>query len=272
MAHLRGMKRTLLTLCAALFSASAAFAQSNSDMIRGTLLPGWQQSDGSHVAGLALDLAPGWKTYWRAPGDAGIPPRFDWRGSRNLAAVSIQWPTPEVMDQNGMVSIGYPHDVVLPVVIRPKSAGDIRVKARVELGVCRDICIPAEITVTGTLPSGPGKRDPRIVAALVDQPLSADEAGVGHVTCSVRPSQGGVGLRAEIAMPSAGGREFTIVETNNPQLWVAEARTMRKGRKVIAETVVSHVDGRPFALDRSGLRITVLGRDHAVDIRGCSSQ
>lgn len=266
------MKRTLLTLCAALFGASAALAQSNSDMIRGTLLPGWQQSDGSHVAGLALDLAPGWKTYWRAPGDAGIPPRFDWRGSRNLGAVSVQWPTPEVMDQNGMVSIGYARDVVLPVVIRPRSPGDIRVTARVELGVCRDICIPAEITVTGTLPEGAGKRDPRIVAALVDQPLSAREAGVGRVTCAVRPTQHGMGVRAEIAMPSAGGQEFTIIETGNPQLWVAEAQTTRKGRKVIAETVVSHVDGTPFALDRSSLRITVLGRDHAVDIRGCSGQ
>lgn len=272
MAHLNGMKTALLTLCAALLCASAALAQSGGDTIRATLLPGWQQDDGSHVAGLALDLAPGWKTYWRAPGDAGIPPRFDWTGSRNLGAVQVLWPTPRVMDQGGMLSIGYPDDVVLPLVIRPRAAGDIRLRATIALGVCRDICIPAEITLTGTLPRGAGNRDPRIVAALVDQPLSADAAGVGRVTCAVRPTADGMRISAEIAMPSAGGSEFAIIETDNPRLWVAEARTTRKGRKVLAETEVSHVDGAPFALDRSRLRITVLGRDHAVEIRGCSGR
>lgn len=267
------MIRQFLTSFATLFALTAPVAmsaQSGSDVITGHLIPGWEQPDGSRIVGLSLDLAPGWKTYWRAPGDAGIPPRFDWRGSRNLGAIRVIWPTPKLMDQNGMLSVGYPHDVVLPLVIRPKSEGKaVTMKAEIELGVCKDICVPAKVRVSGQIPDGPGTRNPAIVAALVDQPMSASEARVGKVTCDVSPTRDGMQLRAEIRMPSAGAPEFAIVETSDPRLWVAEAETRRTGGALVAQTTISHVEGKPFALNRSDLRITVLGRDHAVDIRGC---
>lgn len=265
-----GMKRALLTLAACFLGlASPLFAQT--EVARAELLPGWRQADGSHVAGLLIDLKPGWKTYWRAPGEAGIPPRFDWSGSRNIQALQPVWPTPEVMDQNGMTSIGYPGDVVIPLRVNPANrSGDLRLSAQMELGVCKDICVPASIRFSGTLPER-GARDPRLVAALVDQPLAAAQAGVDRVTCKVQPMQGGLHLEARITMPPAGGREFVVVESANPGLWVAEAQTRRQGGILTAETDLVHVNGTGFALDRSGLRFTVLGRNHAVDIRGCSA-
>lgn len=269
------IKHVLSTLAAvaALSGATPVVAQSTADVISGHLIAGWEQPDGSRVAGLVLDLAPGWKTYWRAPGDAGIPPRFDWRGSRNLGGVRVIWPTPELMDQNGMLSVGYAQDVVLPLVIRPrKDGGDVSLRATIDLGVCRDICVPARVTLSGQIPDGPGSRNPAIVAALVDQPLTQTEARVGKVTCDVRPTRDGIEIRAEIPMPSAGTPEHTVVETSDPHLWVAEAQSRRQGNTLIAETVVSHVDGKPFALNRSDLRFTVLGKKHAVDIRGCTGR
>ena len=111
----------------------------------------------------------------------------------------------------------------------------------------------------------------RLVAALVDRPLTAREAQVGQVSCRISPVEGGVALTARIAMPSAGGQEFVVVETANPSIWVAEAETRRAGNILTASTEMQHVEGAPFALDRSGLRFTVLGKRHAVDIRGCAS-
>lgn len=263
------MRHVLTSLALAL--GLAVPAQAQTDVARAALIPGWQQADGSHVAGLLLDLAPGWKTYWRSPGDAGIPPRFDWAGSRNIGSLRTVWPTPKAMDQNGMTSIGYPGDVVIPLVIRPDAAGrDMQLTGRMELGVCKDVCVPATVQFSGTL-TPDGRRDPRLVAALMNQPLSAREARVGEVTCRLSPIKGGISLTASIAMPSAGGEEFVVVETANPSIWVAEAETRRDGNLLTATTDMQHVEGAPFALDRSGLRFTVLGKKHAVDIRGCSA-
>ncbi len=263
---------TTLTLALSLIAPALiapGMAQAG-DMVRAALIPGWRQADGSHVTGLLIDLAPGWKTYWRSPGDAGIPPRFDWAGSRNLAALRPLWPTPEVMDQNGMTSIGYPGDVVIPLVLRPETAGaPIQLSGRMELGVCKEVCVPAELRFAATLAAGEA-RDPRLVAALVDRPLTEAEARVGPVRCRIAPIDGGLALTAEITLPSAGGTEFVAIEAANPAIWVAEPRARRDGAVLTASTELLHVEGAAFALDRSGLRFTVLGARHAVDIRGCS--
>ena len=54
------------------------------------------------MAAVEIRLAPGWHTYWRVPGEAGIPPRFDWSGSQNLAAVAYEWPRPEIIVSYGI--------------------------------------------------------------------------------------------------------------------------------------------------------------------------
>ena len=74
-----------LALLASLAALGPGHATTQDDVLQATLLPGWQTASGSHMAAVDLTLAPGWKTYWRSPGDAGIPPRFDWSGSKNVA-------------------------------------------------------------------------------------------------------------------------------------------------------------------------------------------
>lgn len=278
MAHVRRMtsprsllRRAALAAVAALCLALPAAAQSLEDVVEAQILPGWRMSDGSHMAGLELRLKPGWKTYWRAPGDAGIPPRFDWRGSRNLMGVQIAWPVPKRMDQGGMTTIGYTGTLVLPLRLTPaRAGGDIRLRGALDLGVCHDVCVPISLSVDAALSRDAAKRDPRIAAALANRPDTAAEAGVGRVACSVSPaSGGGLALRAEVTLPPRGGNELAIIETANPQLWVAPTRTTRAGGRLIAESDLVHVEGRAFALDRAGLRITVLSDTSAVDIQGC---
>ena len=58
-------------------------------------------------AGIELRLAPGWKTYWRYPGDSGIPPRFDFAKSRNVKSVTVRWPAPQRLTDESGTSIGY---------------------------------------------------------------------------------------------------------------------------------------------------------------------
>ncbi|ETX27605.1 hypothetical protein RISW2_13270 [Roseivivax isoporae LMG 25204] len=240
------------------------------EAISAELRPGWRRPDGTHVAALELRLAPGWKTYWRAPGDAGIPPVFDWSGSRNARTLSIAWPVPHVFRQSGMRSVGYSDRVVLPLMISPGAPGDVELSAEMQLGVCKDICLPATLRISGTLPGAGARPDPVIAAALASRPFSASEAGVRGVTCRVAQDGHALRLTAEIEMPTLGRDEETVIEARNPEVWVAEPDTRRAGGTLTAETRLEHVDGRPFALDRSGLRITVIADGQAVDIHGCT--
>lgn len=108
-----------------------------------------------HRAGLQITLAPGTKTYWRTPGDSGVPPMFDWSASHNLADVSLAWPAPVRFSDGGGQSIGYKTDVIFPILARPKDpAQPIELVAKVDYAVCETICIPAKGETRLTLAAG----------------------------------------------------------------------------------------------------------------------
>ncbi|ETX14840.1 hypothetical protein OCH239_21040 [Roseivivax halodurans JCM 10272] len=265
------MKRLAALALAATLLPFTAVAEQLSDVVSATLRPGWRQADGTHVAALQLRLAPGWKTYWRAPGDAGIPPEFDWSGSSNMDALSVTWPAPHVFHRSGLRSVGYSDEVVLPLVVTARGGGDVRLGGEVRIGVCEDICLPATLRVDGVLPASATKPDPVIAAALAQRPFTEGEAGVGAVRCSISAGAGsGMGLRAEIEMPRLGSGEEIAIETGNPAIWVDDPEASRIGDRLVAETRLEHVDGSAFALDRSAVRFTVMADGQAVDIRGCT--
>ena len=256
-------------LAAVLTALSLPATAQAADLVETEVRQGWTLPDGRVIAGLHLRLAEGWKTYWRAPGDAGIPPLFNWGGSRNLNAVAVVWPTPEVFWQSGMRSIGYEQELLLPLILQPGDAGVITLRGSIDIGLCKEVCIPYSVTFDQDLERDATKRDPMIVAALADVPYSESEASVTSVTCRFEAGADGMILRAEIQMPSAGGNEQTVIEAGNPLVWVAEPKSQRRGNTLTAEARMMHIDGGAFALDRSAVRITVLGQRHAVDIQGC---
>lgn len=231
------------------------------------LLPGWRNGATSHMAALRISLAPGWKTYWRAPGDAGIPPEFAWAQAENVTGLRPHWPVPEVTHVNGMRSIVYSGNVVIPLEFTTNGPGPATVAGDLELGVCSDICIPVHLPVSAQLPAE-GDRTPEIVAALVDRPATEAEAGVGAVRCRLSPTGDGMTISAEIEMPPAGGTETVVIEAGDPAIWVSEPVASRSGGTLKAEAQMSA--GAGMAIDRSALRFTVLGRDKAVDIVGCA--
>ncbi|WP_084667890.1 protein-disulfide reductase DsbD domain-containing protein [Nioella nitratireducens] len=268
------MKRTLFPALVALGLMAATAAQadaplSDSDIVQVELLQGWRRDDGSHMAGLAIHLAPGWKTYWRAPGEAGIPPHLSLRDRAGLEGVDIHWPVPEVFESNGMRSIGYRQDVVFPLELTlTEGTGPIRLSGQLEIGVCHDICMPVTLRLRGTLPAG-GHPDPRIAAALADRPLTRAEAGAGSIACTLTPISDGLRIEATIPIARQGGAEVVVFELPDPGTWISEAETARHGNTLTATADIVPPDAGPFALDRSTLRITVLGDGRAVEMTGC---
>jgi DsbC/DsbD-like thiol-disulfide interchange protein len=100
---------------------------------------------GRRAAGLAIELDDGWKTYWRMPGDAGIPPLFKWQGSANAAAIDVLFPLPKRYTDASGDTVGYKEKVILPILIAPGDAAQpIDLKLDLFFAVCEDICIPAK--------------------------------------------------------------------------------------------------------------------------------
>lgn len=258
-----------LGLCLAALPALAP-AETLDDLVRIEVLDGGQARNGALVGAIRLTLPDGWKTYWRAPGEAGIPPRFDWTGSRNLGAVEITWPTPTVMVQDGMRTIVYENQMVLPIEITPRRAGQpVRLRGQLDFGFCKDICIPGTLDFDRVL-DGTAGHNPAIAAAAAQRPYTRREAGVTSATCSLAPGADGLQLQAEIRMPSAGGREVAVIEPGSA-FWPGVTRTERRGDRLIATTNLIADGGVMTGIDRSEVRITVLGQRHAVDIRGCTA-
>lgn len=257
------------TLAFALTLAAPALATTQDDVLQAQVRPGWQMENGGRMAALDLALAPGWKTYWRSPGDAGIPPSFDWSGSENVKSVRLYWPVPSVFQTNGMQSIGYHERLVLPVEITPADPSKpIRVRVRMELGICEDICIPAALDLAAEL-SAPGAPDSSITAALESRPATAQEAGVTRVACRVDPIKDGLRLTARLGLPDPGLPEVVAFETADREIWVAGAVTERRGGELVAITELVPPNGAPFALDLSQVTLTVLAASGAVEVKGC---
>ena len=108
-------------------------------------------------AGVEINLKPGWKTYWRYPGDAGVPPRFDWAGSDNLAMVEVKWPAPQrFTDESGAKSIGYHDHIVFPLTLRPRDpTRPMKLKLKFDFAVCEKICVPADAAFLLEIPAAP---------------------------------------------------------------------------------------------------------------------
>lgn len=263
---------TAVALALGLIAAPQAGAGGLPDnVVRAEILTGWVTERGTRMAALHLVLAPGWKTYWRAPGDSGIPPSFNWSGSGNLRGVSYHWPSPTVFTSFGVRSIGYADELVLPIELHPKQSGKpIRLRGEVDLGVCETICVPANLVVEASL-DGKGASDPVIHLALANQPRPANRAGVGKVTCTLSPIRDGLRLDAAIQMPRLAGDEVALVETGDPRIWVSEADVSRQGGTLRVSADLVPPAGGPVAVDRSELRFTILAGANAVDIRGCKA-
>jgi suppressor for copper-sensitivity B len=149
--------------------------------------------------GLQFKLQPGWKIYWRSPGDAGLPPRPDWKGSRNLADATIRWPAPERFELFGLDTFGYGDEVVLPIDARVEHRGEaLALRMALDYLVCEKICIPYQASLRLDLPAGAAA--PSEEAHLIDRFMA------------LVPGDGArAGLRIERATWNGGGEPAVTV-------------------------------------------------------------
>jgi DsbC/DsbD-like thiol-disulfide interchange protein len=135
-----------LALGAPAFAQEAATSPwSKGDYSSLRLIAGPTTASGKQRVGVEIVMAPGYKTYWRSPGDFGVPPVFDWTGSANVGGLDVRWPAPERFQDASGYSVGYVGEVVIPISVKPVDPSKpVTLVLKLDYAVCEKICIPAK--------------------------------------------------------------------------------------------------------------------------------
>ena len=154
------------------------------------LLAGSGLTHGTYEAGVEIAMAPGSHTYWKMPGDAGVPPVFSFVGSQNVAAATVDFPVPKRITEEGLQAFGYTGTVIFPVAVTPiDSAKPAVLNADVTYAVCNKICIPAHGAAKVTLaPESGGNGAADVAAALKRVPAPMTPAQ--RADLEIRPDDG----------------------------------------------------------------------------------
>ncbi len=157
-------------LCAATPAVAADVSPWDNDIRSAVRLIGAsaiRESGGAVLrAGVEIKLPPGWKTYWRYPGDSGVPPVFDFAASDNVKSATVLWPAPVRFVDGGGNSIGYKGDVVFPLRIVPRDAGKpVTLRLNLDYAVCETLCVPAKGKAELVLSNAAGSQEAALKAA-----------------------------------------------------------------------------------------------------------
>ena len=149
--HLSSLVFTILSICfvAPWLAGQVAAAGLSSDWVKTPytqsrlMVGGYDPATQKLHLGWHVLLAKGWKTYWRSPGEAGMPPRWNWHETKNLRQISVKWPVPERLNFYGYDTFVYHDEVILPVEVDLKDpTAATQLSLALDYMVCKDICVP----------------------------------------------------------------------------------------------------------------------------------
>jgi DsbC/DsbD-like thiol-disulfide interchange protein len=190
----------------------------------------------SYQGGLHLTLAPGWKTYWRVPGEGGIPPSLDAKGG-NIASFSFTCPLPHRIPSEGGEAIGYKDEVIFPWRLVPTDPSQpVAASLSAFVGVCETVCIPVPVSQDLALaPVGMATRDTALLAGWL-----AKVPGEGKIVANVTAGEaGGIFIDVDLSAPAQDiFVEGSIMHFFLAPVWEEgrrRARLMVHGAKSVAE-------------------------------------
>ena len=225
------------------------------------------RSGGVLLGGIAFQMQPGWKTYWRMPGDSGVPPRFDFSKSDNVEAVTVLWPAPMKFDDGaGGQSIGYKQQVVLPLRIVAKAADKpVTLRAAINYAVCDKLCIPVEAYSELTFASVASTEDGTLSAALDTVPKPANIGDPNPLTIRDVKRDGKVNVLVDVTAPEAKKIDL-FVEGPTPD-WALPIPKLVERSPPGVKRFEFELDGLPPGAkpDGAALKFTLVGGERAYE-------
>ena len=219
------------------------------------------------LGGIAFQLQPGWKTYWRTPGDSGVPPRFDFSKSDNVEAVTVLWPAPTKFDDGaGGHSLGYHDTIVLPLRIVAKNLDKpVTLRADVNYAVCEKICIPVQAAAELPFTSVASTEDSALFAALDTVPKPANVGDPNPLTIRDVKREGKSTVLVDVVSPDARGLNL-FVEGPTPD-WGLPVPKLLESSPPGVRRFAFELDGVPPGISPEGaaLKLTLVGGDRAYE-------
>ncbi len=233
------------------------------------LLPGWPDGKGGRLAGLRINIADGWKTYWRAPGESGVPPVFDWTRSENVASIEVDWPRPEIFESFGVQTIGYRSDVTLPLrVVARDPAQPVALRLALSYGVCADICVPEKAEVALDIRADERSEEPALLAATRSLAIPARDAGLTSAACTIAGAGDERRFSGAFRFSSGFAKAPVVVVEGQEDIWIAPTKVTQKGGDLNVDAEVELAAADTW-IDRRALRVTFLTPYEVLDLRGC---
>ncbi len=219
------------------------------------------------LGGIAFQLQPGWKTYWRTPGDSGVPPRFDFSKSENIEAVTVLWPAPMKFDDGaGGYSLGYQTQVVLPLRIVAKNADKpVTLRADINYAVCEKLCIPVEARAELAIASVASTEDSALFAALDTVPKPANVGDPNPLTIRDVKREGKSTVLVDVAVPDTRAVNL-FVEGPAPD-WALPVPRLLEHSPPGVKRFAFELEGLPPGTNPEGaaLKLTLVGGDRAYE-------
>ena len=231
------------------------------------LVAGDASQGGKIQAGVEIRLAPGWKTYWRYPGDSGVPPTFDFARSDNVKSVQVSWPAPKRLVDSEGVTIGYKERVLFPLRVEPKEPGKpVVLRLKLDYAICEKLCIPVQGSAAlpvgakgshGAAIAAAEKAVPQARALAADAPLAVKAF---HHDPAAKPAR----VLVDVATPAGAAPEvFAEGPTADWALPVPEPAGEAGGLQRFAFSL----EGMPPGADSKGaaIKLTVVAGSEAIE-------
>jgi DsbC/DsbD-like thiol-disulfide interchange protein len=207
-------------------------------------------------AGVEIAMDPGWKTYWRHPGDSGIPPRFNFTGSRNVRDVEVRWPAPMRFPDGVGMSIGYAERVVLPLRVRPRDpAAAVTLRLKLDYAVCEKLCVPVDASMELALGSTKSPHEELLRASEARVPrkvLIGDEGPLAITAVRREP-----GAKPRIVVDVRGPDAVDLFADGPNERWSLPLPEPLAGGSEGTRRFAFVLDGLPPGAETAGAQITL---------------
>ncbi|MBP1850291.1 protein-disulfide reductase DsbD domain-containing protein [Rhizobium halophytocola] len=196
-------------------AGESAWAETEGGRMR--LILAGNDGNGIYEGALEIEPQPGWITYWREPGDSGIPPQITVSPDSPLTLQSIAYPTPKRIDNGPVTDLAYDRPVSLPLTFQTDGKVDAAGKPldlQVFIGLCKNICIPFQADFKLAVPAGSEPQD-AIRIRMARQTLPAAPSKDFSVA-DVRRSDDGKALLMDLALPGGSAEGLQLYVTGKP--------------------------------------------------------
>jgi len=219
-------------------------------------------------AGVEIKLRPGWKTYWRYPGDSGVPPNFDFSGSENLKKADVLYPVPHLFTDETGQSLGYKDTVVFPLAITPQQKGKpVRLHVKIDYAVCEKLCVPAEGVAKLEVGSGESSQNATLVAAEARVPKRVTPAQLG---LTLRRTNSGPKPLVTVDLGAPAGKPIELFAEGPTPQWALPIPKPVQNAPAGRSQFTFELDGLPPGADPKGqleLTLTVVTGERAVEVK-----